>query len=409
MHVLRSNRPFLSIWMAQLLSRMGDGILSVTIIFLIGSASQDPWLVGMVLFAQWGPSVLFGLFAGAIADRVRKHRLMMVADAVRAVLVLVMLVMKDSAEWLILLIFLEGAVTAFYYPARLAYISEIVERERITEAMGIMQSTYYVTMLLGPAIGGLLIASHSVAQVFWIDAASYLGALFFTWLAGRMVPSRNPGRHEPLTAIFGDLSEGFRVFARTDVLRELMLIFCPFMLVAGLFNTNYNALLLQEFRLNGFEFGISEACLALGAVLGALSISRIPRQTPLGRQLMYLLSAFSMIMLLVLPLQLCNGTPFIVPAVCVWSLVCGCFSGLLNAWVMSQLLQLIPLSFRGRGVSLMQAVVNAGMIVGFLAGGWLAGTAGITRILVWTGGFSLLGSILFTRSDMYRKLNALCR
>lgn len=66
---LFKNTSFITFCLAQLLSRFGDGLTTIAILYIIGTASQDPLLIGFVLFCQYSPMILFGLFAGSIADR----------------------------------------------------------------------------------------------------------------------------------------------------------------------------------------------------------------------------------------------------------------------------------------------------------------------------------------------------
>lgn len=130
---------FLMFCMGQLFSRFGDGLTTIVILYVVGTTSNDPLLIGFVLFCQYSPMFFFGLFGGVAADRFKKHHIMIAADLFRSFILIGMIFSLHHPVYVIILVFLSGIGSAFFYPARSSYIPVVVGEKILQKRWGFLK------------------------------------------------------------------------------------------------------------------------------------------------------------------------------------------------------------------------------------------------------------------------------
>jgi MFS family permease len=174
---LRS-RPFALLWLGQTISTLGDGAyltaLAWQVLILTGSGAA----MGVVLIATAVPRVLFLLLGGVIADRLPRRLVVLWADAGRAVAVgaIALLSYSNTLQFwhLIALGLLFGLSQAFFLPAYQSIAPQVVEVEALPSANALNGLTREIGMLVGPALGAILVARYSTASAFAFDALSFV-------------------------------------------------------------------------------------------------------------------------------------------------------------------------------------------------------------------------------------------
>ncbi|HEY7093170.1 MAG TPA: MFS transporter, partial [Ktedonobacterales bacterium] len=174
---LRS-RPFALLWLGQTISTLGDGAyltaLAWQVLILTGSGAA----MGIVLIATSVPRVLFMLLGGVIADRLPRRLVMLWADAGRAVAVGAIAVLSYTNTlqfWQIIALgLLFGLSQAFFLPAYQSIAPQIVEVEALPSANALNGLTREIGILVGPALGAVLVANFSTASAFGFDALTFL-------------------------------------------------------------------------------------------------------------------------------------------------------------------------------------------------------------------------------------------
>ena len=136
----------------------------------------------MVNVLQFAPTLVFGLFAGVIADRVPKRSLLVVTQSIAALcaLTLAILIWSDQIDlWHVyLLALIVGINNSFDMPARQAFVSEMVgSKEDLPNAIALNSTLFNMGRLVGPALAGLVLGAFGVAICFLIDALSYLAVI----------------------------------------------------------------------------------------------------------------------------------------------------------------------------------------------------------------------------------------
>ncbi len=246
--------------------------------------------LGLVTALQFGPTLLLGPYGGVLADRSDKRRLLVCSQALMGLLALGLatLVATDAvALWHVLVLAAGlGSVSAIDAPARQAFVSEMVGRDLLPNAVGLNSAIFNGARLIGPAIAGLLIGASGgdTAPAFAVNAASFavtIGALL----------AMRPGElrlSDPVARARGQLRAGLAyTWGRADLRLAMVLAF-----VIGTFGFNFQvtiALMAREVLGLGAEgFGLLSTAFAVGSLTGALVSTR---RTARPRQRFLLVSA----------------------------------------------------------------------------------------------------------------------
>lgn len=198
--LLRRNRDFRLLFLAQVVSFTGDWFLFVALAGLVFSLTRSPALVAAVYAALTVPFALFMFVGGPLADRFNRQVLMICADVARGVLCLgFFLIHARSTVWLVYV--LAGAVTALqavFEPASMAAIPNLVDPEDLAAA-NVMAGAVWGSMLaIGSALGGLVVASFGRGAGYIGDAASFIvSALIVSRIRRRFAEAREPTREHP--------------------------------------------------------------------------------------------------------------------------------------------------------------------------------------------------------------------
>jgi MFS family permease len=176
--LLQGNRNFRRLWMAQIVSEVGDWFYSLAIYTLLLQLTGRAGSVALALVLQVLPQTFMGPAAGVVNDRVRRKHVMIAADLVRMVIVFAMLLVRSRAMvWLVYpLLLLETIMAAFFEPARSSVIPNITTREDLVVANTLSSTTWSMNLLLGAALGGLVAALLGRDAVFVLNAASFLAS-----------------------------------------------------------------------------------------------------------------------------------------------------------------------------------------------------------------------------------------
>jgi MFS family permease len=174
--LLGQNQNFRRLWMAQIVSEIGDWFYSLAIYSLLLQLTGRASSVALALVLQVLPWTFIGPATGVVNDRVRRKHVMITADLVRVVVVLAMLLVRSrSMVWLVYpLLLLETIMAAFFEPARNSVIPNITAREDVILANTLASSTWSVNLMIGAALGGLVAAFLGRDAVFIVNAVSFL-------------------------------------------------------------------------------------------------------------------------------------------------------------------------------------------------------------------------------------------
>jgi predicted MFS family arabinose efflux permease len=217
--LVRTNLNFRRLWLAQIVSEIGDWFYTLAIYTLLLQLTGKASSVGLALILQVLPQTFIGPTAGVVNDRVRRKRVMIISDLVRMVVVLSMLLVRSrSTVWLVYpLLLMETVMVAFFEPARSAVIPNITAREDVIVANALSSSTWSVNLTIGATIGGLVAALVGRDAVFVLNGLSFMASAL---LISRMhfeephTKGKAPLHLRDLLN-FSPILEGFRYVRRT--------------------------------------------------------------------------------------------------------------------------------------------------------------------------------------------------
>jgi len=155
--LLRTNRNFRRIWIGEVASWLGDWFNTIAIYTLVQKLSGSPFALGLVFLTKLLPFAVASPLAGLLVDRFDRRRLMILADVVRAVLVLGFLLVRnaDDLYLIYLLATLQVLLTAVFIPARSASIPNITSRAELLTANALSAATWSTLLAVGAALGAL--------------------------------------------------------------------------------------------------------------------------------------------------------------------------------------------------------------------------------------------------------------
>lgn len=382
-----SNPTFRALWLASLVSNGGGLIQQVGAAWQMTAMAPTPGMVALVQFAASMPIVAFSMLAGVLADGFDRRNVQLVAQVFMLVasLLLAGLASADLLEpWsLLALTFLVGCGTALHNPSWQASMGDLVARRDLPAAVTLNGMGFNMMRCVGPAAGGVIVASVGAAAAFLVNAVSYLsliGALLL-WKPER--PAR-PLPREPFAAA---LAAGLRYAAMSPNL--VRVIFRGFLY--GLAGSIIQALLpiVTRAQLDGTAsgYGILLGCFGFGGLAGAL----------VRRELADRLSGEGIVRL-----------AFLAQAgACVALAATGVFAVAAAALFVSGLFWVVALSLFnatiqlstprwvvGRMMSIYQTFVFGGMALGSAFWGWIADLHGMPAALLAAAGVLVAGALL---------------
>jgi MFS family permease len=343
------------------MGRVAQDWLVLTVL-TAGSASA----LGIVTGLQFLPFLLLAPWAGVIADRVPNRRLLVTTQSallVTALLLAVITALGVVQLWHVYVIaFMQGIATAFDNPARQTFVSEMVGREHLANAVALNSASFNLGRLVGPGVAGVVIALVGIAPALFINAVSFVFVLVA--LAAMRVSELTPA---PKSRGKGQLRQGLRyIRGRRDIQLIMILVF-----VLGTFGMNFQLttalMATQVFHKGAGEYGLLGSIMAVGSLSGALLAAR--RAQPRLRILIIALCAFTVSTLL-----LSTAPNYIMFAI--WLVPTGLASltALTTANAMVQLS--VDPAMRGRVMALYMAIFLGGTPIGAPLIGWLGDAFG---------------------------------
>ena len=380
---------FARFWAAQTTSAIGSQSTAVALPLLAAlSLGASPMAFGVLAAAAGLPHLLFGLFAGAWVDRLRRRPVMIAADIARTVLLITIPVAAFGAlriELLVAIAFLVESFTVFFDIAYLTYIPSLVSREGLVEANSRLEATASGAQVIGPALGGTLVRVVGAPLALVVDALTYLVSAALIWRirAHEALPERT-GAPMSLRA---EIGQGLRAVWQSLVLRALALSSTVMNVAGFLFLSIYVLYMTRDLGLGAEAVGLVFAAGGVGALVGSVSAGPARSRWGVGRVLLgsqFLFGLFGMLV----PLAV------LFPHVALPLVVAAEFL----QWVMVLIFSVNSVSLRqaitpdrllGRVNGTMRFIVWGSRPIGSLLGGYLGNRIGLPATLV-VGAFGML-------------------
>jgi len=384
---------FRAVWFATLVSNFGGLIQNVAASWLMTTIAASPDMIALVQASTTLPVMLFSLAAGAVSDNYDRRRIMLVAQifmfAVSTTLA-VLAWLGLIGPWLLLTFtFLIGCGIALNNPAWQSSVGDMVPREDIPAATMINSAGFNFARSVGPALGGLIVASAGAATAFVINAMSYVALI---GVLARWRPDR-PARLLPRETMGTAMSAGLRYVAMSPNILNVILRGFAFGF-GGIVALALLPLIARDLMKGGpLTFGILLGAYGVGAVIGAFASARL-RTTLTSEALVRI--TFVVFAVAVAIAAMSTVVWLTMPALCAagacWVLTLATF----NATVQLS----APRWVVGRALALYQMATFGGMAGGSWVWGWLTLHLGIEQALLAAGCALVIGAALGLRSPL---------
>lgn len=385
------------VWLAQVVSQVGDGMMTVALVWVTLNLTRSPTALSAVLVAQTLPYLL-GIFAGALVDRWPRLATMIVSDVLRGLIVLAVPIIDAVSGlhvWeLVLMSFALAVVQQFFDPAKAALTPSLVPRDDLVEANALLQSTRQILFIAGPAIGGAVIAAVGSLGVFYVDTISFFGSAAVLLLLYRR--ERLPGgtvARSSGAAIMRDIREGFRYIGRKRVLMVtiavgavLNFLLSPLPLLIPLY-------IKQVVKDGALQFGSLTSVVFVGFLIGALAVGKLARRLGKG-----LLAGLAIVGAGVASMAFALGLP-IWPTMGIGALGGACIAcASITAQTIVQ--EQSDDEFRGRVYASYDSLTQMGRPLSLVLGGFAADLFGVRLVFVIVGVLAILAAtpVLAVRS-----------
>jgi MFS family permease len=388
------HRNFRLFWFGQLISLIGTWMQTTAQAWLVLELTHSALLLGVVGALQFLPVMIFSLFGGVLADRLPKRRVLLFTQSsamIQAFILWALVATGYVQLWHILVLAtLLGLTNALDMPTRQAFVVEMVGREDLPNAVALNSSLFNMARIVGPGIGGLLIAWLGVAPLFLLNGISFIaviiGLAMINLKSLHAVNLQDLKKGAPRQSTLQSLREGLAYVRRTPVVFLVIAVLG----VVSLFGINFNVILpifaTDVLNVGAVGFGFISAAFGLGSLLSALWLAW-GNNKPSMRQLLLGAIAFGVLESLfalshwyILSLVLIAGVGFSQIA--------------LSATSNTTLQTVTPDYLRGRVMSVYMLVFAGSTPIGNLVIGELAHLWGAPIGLLICAGLSLIAAIV---------------
>jgi len=390
-HFLRSfrHRNYQLFFGGQLFSLTGTWMQQIAQSWLVYRLTQSAALLGLVSFAGQIPVFLFAPIGGAVADRVSRHRIVVLTQTTAMVLAFILAALTLSGAirvWhLFVLTTLLGFVNAFDIPARQAFMVDMVGRDDLMNAIALNSSMVNGARVVGPAIAGGVIATVGEGWCFFINGVSYI-AVIIGLLLMRLEHVRRVTRSGG--SALADIADGFRFVGRTAPVRALLILLgvvsvtaMPYLVLMPVF--------ADEILHGGVAaLGLLTGASGVGALAGALSLAVRRGFKGLGTWVAMSTFAFGVALaLFAWSRTFWLSAALLVPVGAAMMVQMAASNTLIQA--------MVPDHLRGRVMAVYSMMFMGMAPFGALFAGWMAERIGAPRTVAIGAAVSIVAAIVF--------------
>jgi MFS family permease len=273
------HRNFRLFWTGQLISLIGTWMQTTGQAWLVLELTHSAWLLGLVGALQFLPVLILSLFGGVLADRLPKRTVLRFTQSFATLQAFVLWILVATGEvrlWHVLVLAsLLGLTNSFDMPTRQAFVVEMVGREDLPNAIALNSSLFNMARILGPGLGGLIIAWLGVAPLFLLNALSFIPVIIGLFLIDNSTlyaqAKRTPAEKEaPRQSTLQSLREGLAYVARTPSILLIITVIG----VVSLFGINFNVVLplfaTDVLHAGAVGFGLISSAFGFGSLCSAL-------------------------------------------------------------------------------------------------------------------------------------------
>ena len=383
------HRNFRLFWFGQMISLTGSWMQIIGQTWLVLELTHSAWQLGLVGALQSLPVLLFSLVGGVFADRRPKRRVLLwtrAAAMAQALLLWALIATGTVQLWHVyVLALLLGLMDCLGKPAGQAFVVELVGREDLPNAVALNSSLLNLTRIVGPGLGGIIIAASGVAMLFLLNALSFIAAIGGLALIkshelhAQALPHPNVGKRQ---TTWQRQREGVDYVRRTPAVSLMILVVGLVLLFGSNFNVVLPLVATDVLHVGARGFGFLSAAFGVGSLISALWLAWGNQQPTIRRVLIGTLvfgvleAAFALSRIYPLSLALIASV--------------GGAEIAFATLAITTLQTVAPDHLRGRVMSVSILFFDGSVPLGYLLMGWLAGRYGASSALLIGAVLSLL-------------------
>jgi MFS family permease len=397
-------RDFKNLWLGQSISQLGDSFYFVTFMFMAEKLTGKIEWVGLVGALEAIPYLVFSAYAGILADRLDRRRIMWVSDIASGSILLVfatiLAIGYTPAGWtLLILSFLTSSIRCFFLPAKSAAIPNLLPADRVLEGNAFSMITQSLMPLIGLAFSASLMAPLYALSPEWfffacvvLNASSFFGSAYFIGKLPKIQPERMESRTEKST---GDFKLGLQYIGQRPELKVLIAMLTVFRLFVSPFFVAHVAANKAWFGgkpsgLAWFEFSFFAGMILVSPFVGKLKIRRPTMAFAVGLALVGLFVGF-----------MAFSNQFWLYML--WNIACGLVMPFADIPINAYLQLSVPDHFRGRVNSVISMVGMGIMPIGMILAGFMIHQFGLVASFLVMGVGMLLAAFIGPLNRAYRE------
>ena len=262
------------LWVGQMASQCGDSIYQIGLLWIVLALSDSTAVTGMVAMASYLPAVLLSMVAGVIADHNDRRKIMLISDAFRFILVL----MIPVAFWAGFLnpyfmginAFGIAIAATFFNPAKDAFIPQIVPKKGLLKANSLIQTSWQIALLLGPALAGIMLHYIGNVHLFTGCSSAYLFSFILVFF---IRPAHKFSRIAKDTTGLKEIKDGLLFALRHSVIFPLLLItIADNLLIMGPAIVGIPVFVKETLGLDAQGYATIMVCFAVGTLIGSTGL-----------------------------------------------------------------------------------------------------------------------------------------
>ena len=377
------NRSFGLLWIGQLTSEFGTGLLRLAVLLHVYASTGSTAATTAAFVAETAPFALLSPWAGALADRVDRRRLLIGADLVRAVLLLPLLV-ETNLVVLLTVLAAQAAVGAVFRPAYGAFVPTVVPATQLATGNAFSAGTASALNLVAPTVGAALYAGFGFTPLVVIDAVTFLVSVVTLLCLSSHVTARAT---RPRVSLREDLAVAVQLIRTTPVLRLLFATMLCFAMVESTLGPLYVPYLQGTLDATTTEVGFALSAQSLGSLLGGLVVVAVARW--LGAARMFVLGAVAASVLISV-FAMAPSYGVAIAALAVMGIP-GLFT---NVGSMTLMQTRVPDEVRGRVIGGFYAMFGVATLVGAALPGFASGLLGVRAVVMIGAAFAVAAAVM---------------
>ena len=287
---LRTSRDFRLLWVSELVSHTGSQIAVVSVYVQVFRLTHSEAAVGLVGLVQLVPLVIASVFGGPLIDRYDRRYLLLLGEIGAAASSGVLLLATLAGPPPVFVVYVGAGLVAlfsgFTASTRSSMTPNVVSQGLLPSALSLNQAMFSTTLIVGPAVGGVIIGELGLAWAYGIDVVSYAAVIAACMFIRPQIPAASPGIHEreirggALAIGWRQMTEGFRFMRGRRVLQSSFYVDLVAM-IFGMPRALFPILAVTQFDSGPKIVGALFSAVAVGALLGALTtgwVKHIQRQ-----------------------------------------------------------------------------------------------------------------------------------